>query len=159
MRTGIGLITALILMAVTGWFYLDSDPGGATPSTGVVVPQFLGNPAVAKPITKALATQTIQHPYLAPSGYNSMHNDAAQSDSYRWSGPLGNDIQVSTRQFHRITGSCVAQTFDRAGRMLGTCVSPFGVTLVARDPETLDVLASQVITRWLPIGQKFSDGV
>ncbi len=159
MRIIIGLITTLILVAAAGWFYFDSDPGGPTPSTGVEVPIFLGKPAIPKPLSEALTAPLVQHPFLAPSGYNSMHNDAAQSDSYRWSGPLGNKMHVSTRQFHRITGSCVAQTFNSAGRLLGTCVSPFGVTLVARDPGTLDVLDSQIITRWLPIGQRFSGGV
>lgn len=66
-----------------------------------------------------------------------MHNDAGQADAYRCSGPLGNNLLVSSHQFHRIVGSCVSQTFDRQGRMIGTCVSPFGVTLVARDPASL----------------------
>ncbi|MEH6571033.1 MAG: hypothetical protein V7709_18280, partial [Halioglobus sp.] len=107
----------------------------------------------------ALDLPYAQHPYLAGRGVNSMHNDSAQSDSYRWAGPLGNNLEVTTKQFHRILGSCVSQTFDRKGRMIGTCVTPFGVTLVARDPDTLEVLARQSITRWLPIGQKFSGGV
>jgi hypothetical protein len=110
-------------------------------------------------VQDALDTPVIQHPFLAPAGVNSMHNDAAQSDSYRWAGPLGHDMQVSTRQFHRILGSCVAQSFDSRGYMMGTCVTPFGVILVARDPRTLEILDRQVITRWLPIGQKFSGGV
>jgi hypothetical protein len=159
MRKAILFLFALILLMTGGWFYLDADPNRPTPSTGVAVTPFIGKTATVKPITKALAAPAIQHPFLAPSGMNSMHNDAAQSDSYRWSGPLGNNMLVESRQFHRMAGSCVAQTFDRDGRMYGTCVSPFGVTLVARDPETLKVLARQSITRWLPIGEKFSGGV
>ncbi len=144
---------------------MESDPARATPSkalTGmqvVEVANFIGAAAQAKPNAAALALPVNQHPFLAAAGINSMHNDAAQSDSYRWSGPLGNDIEVTSRQFHRLLGNCVSQTFDSQGHMLGTCVTPFGVTLVARDPESLEVLARQTITRWLPIGQKFSGGV
>ncbi|KZX54922.1 hypothetical protein A3709_07870 [Halioglobus sp. HI00S01] len=141
-----------------GWAWLNADPARPTPSTAADVPTFLGSPAQPRPV--ALTEQSpIQHPYLAGAGVNSMHNDASQTDSYPWSGPLGHSAQVSSRQFHRLAGSCVAQSFTQAGPMVGTCVSPFGVTLVARDPESLEVLARQIITRWLPIGQKFSGGV
>lgn len=150
--------TIIFLLAVA-WLYFDSDPGRATPTEAADVPQFIGAAAKPKPLQAALNLPLTQHPFLAASGVNSMHNDAAQSDSYRWMGPLGNDLQVSTRQFHRILGSCVSQTFDRKGRMIGTCVTPFGVTLVARDADSLQILARQTITRWLPIGQKFSGGV
>lgn len=152
-------IGALLLLGVAGWFYINGDPNSPTPSGAADVPKFIGQPAVARPVAAATIQPGPQHPFLAPAGVNSMHNDSGQSDSYRWAGPLGNNMQVSTRQFHRLAGSCVAQSFDSRGHMLGTCVSPFGVTLVARNPDTLDVLARQVITRWLPIGQKFSGGV
>ncbi len=149
----------LILLGITGWFYINSDPNAPTPSGSADVPAFIGTPARARPVAPGTIQLGPQHPFLAPAGVNSMHNDAAQSDSYTWAGPLGSDMRVSSRQFHRLAGSCVAQSFDRKGNMVGTCVSPFGVTLVARDPETLDIRARQVITRWLPIGQKFSGGV
>ncbi|MDB3856348.1 hypothetical protein N9284_02535 [Halieaceae bacterium] len=157
-RAFTGCITLLGVGVLIG-FYLESDPDRATPSKAADVPVFIGTPATAKPVEAALAQPLIQHPFLAPSGVNSMHNDSAQSDAYRWPGPMGNELEVSTKQFHRILGSCVSQTFDSQGRMIGTCVTPFGVTLVARDPETLKILARQSITRWLPIGQKFSGGV
>ena len=150
------LVTVLALSGL-GWLYLESDPARPTPSSNVEVPSFLGTAATAKPVTNT--SQRFQHPFLAPAGLNSMHNDAAQSDSYPWPGPLGVNPTVSTQQFHRLLGSCVAQTFNSTGQMIGTCVTPFGVILVARDPETLEILARQVITRWLPIGEKFSGGV
>ncbi|MEP5568680.1 MAG: hypothetical protein ABJN62_12645 [Halioglobus sp.] len=154
------LFAVLVFMVVVsglGWLYLESDPARPTPSSAVEVPSYLGAPAIAKPVLNK--SQRVQHPFLAPAGLNSMHNDAAQSDSYPWAGPLGVDPKISTLQFHRVLGSCVAQTFNSAGQMIGTCVTPFGVTLVARDPDTLEILARQVITRWLPIGEKFSGGV
>ena len=152
-------ISVVVLGIALVWLYIESDPNRPTPSQLADVPHFIGSPAIPKPMQVALALAYDQHPYLAKSGVNSMHNDSAQSDSYRWAGPLGNNLEVSSKQFHRILGSCVSQTFDRKGRMIGTCVTPFGVTLVARDPKTLAVLARQSITHWLPIGQKFSGGV
>lgn len=155
-------LTALALAALCAalaWLYIESDPARPTPNEQANVPMFIGSPAAPKPVQAALGQPFNQHPFLASNGMNSMHNDAAQSDSYRWAGPLGNNLKVTTQQFHRILGSCVSQTFDSQGHMIGTCVTPFGVTLVARDPDTLEILARQTITRWLPIGQKFSGGV
>lgn len=157
MKYLLGSIVLLLAASAVGWLYLDADPARPTPTTGVPVPQFIGQPAIPRPVPDA--TVPTQHPFLAPVGLNSMHNDAAQSDSYAWAGPLGHAPRVSTSQFHRLAGSCVAQTFNQRGQMIGTCVTPFGVTLVARDPDTLDELARQVITRWLPVGEKFSGGV
>ena len=157
MKYLLGILASLGVVLGLGWLYLESDPNRPTPSSGAQVPAFIGQPARANPVTAVMPRQ--QHPYLAPAGKNSMHNDAAQSDSYSWRGPLGIEPQVRSRQFHRMVGSCVAQTFNRSGQMIGTCVTPFGVELVARDPQSLEVLARQVITRWLPIGEKFSGGV
>jgi hypothetical protein len=154
-----GSLAGLLLLALGTGLYIQSPPDRPTPREPADVPSFIGVPAVPAPVTAALTVPVIQHPYLAPAGVNSMHNDAAQSDSYRWSGPLGVNPEVTTHQYHRILGSCVAQTFDRKGHMIGTCVTPFGVNLVARNPDTLEILADQNITRWLPIGQKFSGGV
>lgn len=152
-------VALVVAGALAGFVYIESDPGGEVPSLDHSVPEFIGRPAESKPISAALARPVAQHPFLARSGLNSMHNDAAQSDAYRWSGPLGIAPDVITRRYHRMAGNCVSQSFDRSGRMLGTCVGPFGVRLVARDPDTLDVLASETLTRWLPIGDKFSGGV
>ncbi|MEH6587694.1 MAG: hypothetical protein V7720_14115 [Halioglobus sp.] len=157
MKITAAVLVALLCALIVGWLYLDADPARPTPTTAADVPAFIGIPATAKPV--AYPSKQIQHPYLAPAGVNSMHNDAAQSDSYPWAGPLGKNPIVDTLQFHRLLGSCVAQTFNSTGQMIGTCVTPFGVTLVARDPDTLEILARQVITRWLPIGEKFSGGV
>jgi hypothetical protein len=158
MKTILGA-ALLAAMGAALWWYFEVDPGGSIPPGADGAPEFIGEPASAQPVTAALESAAAQHPYLAGAGINSMHNDAAQSDSYHWAGPMGRNMQVSSRRFRQPLGNCVAQTFDRQGRMIGTCVSMFGVTLVARDGVTLEVLAEQKITRWLPIGQKFSGGV
>lgn len=158
MKTIVG--TALVAVCAAAlWWYFEVDPGGGIPQVEASAPVFIGEAASAPPLTAAPESMATQHPYLADAGINSMHNDAAQSDSYPWAGPLGRDMRVSSRRFRQPLGNCVAQTFDRQGRMIGTCVSMFGVTLVARDGASLEVLAEQRITRWLPIGQKFSGGV
>ncbi len=159
MKILLGVLTFLILLLLAGGFYIQSPPGRPTPNKPADVPTFIGNPATPVPVREALDHPPVQHPYLAASGVNSMHNDAGQTDSYRWPGPLAINPKVTSQQYHRILGSCVAQTFDREGHMIGTCVTPFGVNLVARDPATLEILADQSITRWLPIGAKFSGGV
>jgi hypothetical protein len=159
MKFLVSILAFIVLALVAAVLYIQSPPGRPTPSETTNVPTFIGKQATSAPVTEALHLPPVQHPYLAKTGINSMHNDAGQTDSYRWSGPLGINPKITTQQYHRILGSCVAQTFDRKGHMIGTCVTPFGVNLVARDPVTLEILADQSITRWLPIGQKFSGGV
>ncbi|MEP1470089.1 MAG: hypothetical protein ABJK25_03885 [Halieaceae bacterium] len=105
------------------------------------------------------SAQFANHPFLAPAGHNSMHNDSYQSDTYSWAGPLGINPQVESALFHPLVGNCVSSVLDNEGRLISTCVTPFGVTLVARDPESLAILARKKITRWLPIGSKFGGGV
>ncbi|MDX1735092.1 MAG: hypothetical protein R3228_12025 [Halioglobus sp.] len=153
------LIAFTVLALATLWHFFNSDPNRPTPSAEADVPAFIGRAAAARPVAEAFSQPVQQHPFLARAGVNSMHNDSGQRDHYYWAGPLGRDMRVQSRQFHRLAGSCVAQSFTSSGHMVGTCVSPFGVSLVARDPASLDVLARREITRWLPIGQKFSGGV
>ena len=132
------------------------NPNGSIPTEPASTQTFIGQTAIPKPI---LGNVVKPHPWLAPQGINSMHNDSHQSDAYSWAGPLGDKPEVRSRQFHKVVGSCVAATWTQQEQMIQTCVTPFGVTLIARDQNTLDVLARKKITNWLPIGQKFSGGV
>lgn len=150
------LIAAVILLA---WInrHVEGPIETLVPSAETKrVARFIGHPHVPDPI---IAAPLPQHPYLAPQGLNSMHNDSYQTDAYSWSGPLGVKPEVDSARFHSVVGNCVASTLDPAGRLISTCVTPFGVTLVARDPETLKIYARKKITTWLPIGQKFGGGV
>ncbi|MGI9288224.1 MAG: hypothetical protein ACR2P1_22760 [Pseudomonadales bacterium] len=152
----VGLIA--ILIAFT---WLTRNVDGPIPSElpadydRTVVP-FVGQAHVPQSIAGA---ELPVHPFLAPQGQNSMHNDSYQSDSYTWMGPLGKNTQVDSARFHPMVGNCVAAAMDPKGRLISTCVTPFGVTLVARDPDSLAILARKKITHWLPIGQKFGGGV
>lgn len=153
------LVLVVALGAALAWFTRNVDgpiPGELSPQELAPVRAFIGAPQQARPIA---ATMPADHPFLAPGGSNSMHNDSYQSDSYRWSGPLGQDTRVDSAWFHPVVGSCVSSVLDPQGRLLSTCVTPFGVTLVARDPLSLAVLAREKITFWLPTGNKFGGGV
>ena len=85
------LALIIIVLLACAWLYLESDPARPTPSTGVNVPAFIGKPATANPVPMTRPYK--QHPFLAPAGVNSMHNDARQSDAYPWAGPLGHRPQ------------------------------------------------------------------
>ncbi len=148
------LIVAIVSGAIAARFAV--NPSGPIPGEQGDAPAFIGSPATPRRIRVAPLPQ---HPWLAPQGINSMHNDSYQSDSYSWAGPLGIEPTVSSERFHNVVGSCVSSTWDSRGHMISTCVTPFGVTLVARDPASLKILARKKITWWLPIGQKFSGGV
>jgi hypothetical protein len=149
----------VVLGAALAWFTRDVEgpiPGELSPRELQSVPAFIGRPQQPRPIA---ATPPPDHPFLAPGGSNSMHNDSYQSDTYQWAGPLGHNPRVDSAWFHPVVGSCVSSVLDPQGRLLSTCVTPFGVTLVARDPQTLAVLAREKITFWLPTGNKFGGGV
>lgn len=157
MKKILGLIAGILVLALGAIVILFAhNPSGPIPSETAAVPPFIGAPATAKPI---VAAPVPEHPWLAQQGNNSMHNDSYQSDAYPWAGPLGDKPEVNSRRFHNLVGACVAATYDTRGHMISTCVTPFGVTLIARDPQTLAVLTRKKITHWLPIGQKFSGGV
>lgn len=155
----IGALIVLVAVLALGWFTRDVDGPipAELPESGLdSVQSFIGAAHVPRPIAGA---PIADHPFLAPAGRNSMHNDSYQSDSYTWGGPLGNNTRVASALFHPLVGNCVAAVTDNAGRLISTCVTPFGVTLVARDPRTLAILARKKITYWLPTGSKFGGGV
>jgi hypothetical protein len=154
------LATALmVLVLLLVWFTRDVDgpiPGQHSALEQHSIKTFIGKPHVPQSIKGA---ELAEHPFLAPAGRNSMHNDSYQSDAYTWSGPLGKDPQVDSALFHPLVGNCVSSVLDNEGRLISTCVTPFGVTLVARDPDSLAIIARKKITHWLPIGNKFGGGV
>src|SRR5690349_12456118 len=73
-------------------------PGLPIPSlpTDLLVPKFIGAPATARPLS---APAVPQHPFLAPNGRSSMHNDAYSTDAYDVSGPLGRALTVRSRSY------------------------------------------------------------
>jgi len=78
--------------------------------------------------------------FMAPNPKNSVHNDPWQTDTYTsLSGPVGRDPQVLST---RIGRTCITLTFDRRGRLIGSCINlPDGPGLYLLDPRTLATLA------------------
>jgi len=148
-------VVSLLLASAFAWFTRDLYTPIASDQQ-IEVPSFIGAAQQAQPLPQR---ELEPHPFLHSQGQNSMHNDSYQSDSYRWSGPLGHNPEVSSLAFHPLVGNCVAAIEDLQNRLISTCVTPFGVTLVARDKHSLAILARKKITNWLPIGSKFGGGV
>jgi hypothetical protein len=133
----------------------------ATASAATPIPQnpaelsglqlFTGQTATPQ---RVQAPQPPRHPFMAANGRNSVHNDAYQSDTYRYAGPLGSDMRTYSQAFGGI-GSCgITIVFDKQGRLLTTCVSATTVDLRMLDPETLDTIAVQPLPpRVIPPGQ------
>jgi hypothetical protein len=162
MLRGFLILLAILVFASAGllaWFTRGVEgpiPHDLDATNLQAVKTFIGKPQRPRPVD---AVAAVDHPFLSPGGTNSMHNDSYQSDTYRWAGPLGHDTRVDSAWFHPVVGNCVSSVPDPQGRLLSTCVTPFGVTLVARDPDSLAVLAREKITFWLPTGSKFGGGV
>lgn len=160
-RAVIVIFVCAVFITIFTLYWFTRNTSGPIPSEATevqlrAVSTFIGEPHQPKPIENQ---PWASHPFLAEAGNNSMHNDNYQSDAYSWTGPVGIQPQVDSEWFHPIIGSCVASVTDMRGRLVSTCVTPFGVTLVARDSKTLAVLARHKITRWLPTGNKFGGGV
>ncbi|MGV9666309.1 hypothetical protein [Nocardia niigatensis] len=100
---------------------------------------FAGNPAVAQPVTDVPPVP--QHPYLAPNGNSGIHDDGWMSNTSTRPGPLGHDPRVVSAV---IGGECGSITFDRAGRIVTTCIGP-SPALYLLDPVTLNVLGRSAL--------------
>ena len=100
------------------------------------LPQSTGAPATPHPVS---APPVPQHPFMAPNGLSNIHDDAYQTDTYAWAGPLGSDVQVSSTLFARECGSV---TVDSQGRLETICVGLDHPVLALLDPVTLNVLAT-----------------
>ncbi len=114
--------------------------------------QFIGSGAKPRPLS---APDVPRHPFMAPNGDSNLHDDAYQTDTYKWSGPLGPRIEVSSTFFARECGSV---TFDRRGRLETVCVGLDHPVLALLDPRTLAVLAEKELPpRSLGTGSPFTD--
>ena len=109
-------------------------PGLPIPSlpTDLLVPKFIGSPAAEQPLEHPPIPQ---NPWLAPDGSNSMHNDAYASDAYAVSGPLGENLKVTSASYG--IRECATMAFDSHGRIVGLCGGLEGFTLMVINPVTL----------------------
>lgn len=100
------------------------------------VPAYDGAPVVDRPLKHP---RIPRHPFMAPTGQNSMHNDAYASDAYRGGGPRGENLQVTSATYGVL--ECATLTFDSRGRLVGLCGGLQGFTLMLIDPRTLEASA------------------
>jgi len=93
--------------------------------------------AVTSPIAHVAVPQ---HPFMAANRGNNMHCDAFMSDAYEAAGPIGIDVQVSSRT--QGFGGYGTVTFDRRGRLVAVYSNGRGFQLELLDPDTLEEMAS-----------------
>jgi hypothetical protein len=84
-----------------------------------------------------------QHPFMAPNGSSTMHNDAYMTDAYAQPGPLGYDPQVASTYYG--IGDCLTVAFDKQNRIVSVCVGLEAPRLVLLEPDTLDEIASYTL--------------
>ena len=106
-----------------------SDPLNGTPA-------FEGEAAKARRVP---APRVPRHPFMAPNGRSNLHNDGYQTDTYRWSGPLGDETSTDSALFAR---ECASITFDSEGRLVTVCVGLDRPVAAILDPDTLAPLAT-----------------
>ncbi|TMK99198.1 MAG: hypothetical protein E6G34_06820 [Actinobacteria bacterium] len=113
-----------------------ATPIPQNPSDVEAVPAFTGSPAKPRPV---FAPTVPQNPFMAPNGRSNLHDDAYMTNTYTWSGPLGNSMQtLSTFQ----AAECGSLTVDRLGRLVTVCIGLEGVRVLMLDPRTLELLAA-----------------
>ncbi len=108
------------------------DPGAPS------VPDFSGS--AAKP-HKIPRSHPEQNPFMAKDPKSNIHNDSWMTDAYRYSGPLGRNLQTQSEA--KPPSLCGSLAFDREGRIVSVCPSAL-VPPQARiiDPVTLETIDS-----------------
>lgn len=104
--------------------------------TDLLVPRYVGSPATPDPLPHQPVPQ---NPSLAPNGRSSMHNDTYSTDAYEVSGPLGRDLQLTSRSYG--VRECATITFDSRGRIEALCGDLRGFVMMLLDPETLEPIS------------------
>jgi hypothetical protein len=154
----IGLIALLATPTGAG-----AQTAGVTPSpipqgpmAGDIKP-FEGSPARPDPF---FLPNVPRHPFMAPNGVSNLHDDAYQTDTYRWSGPLGRRTQTQSAFYlgNTLSRECASITFDSQGRLVTVCVGLDRPVVAIIDPKTLTPLATYDMPRRQPsAGSPFTD--
>jgi hypothetical protein len=120
------------------------------PMAGDIKP-FDGAAAKPDPFTLPLVPR---NPFMAPNGVSNLHDDAYQTDTYRWSGPLGRGTQTSSAFYPGtvLTRECASITFDSSHRLVAICVGLDRPVVAIIDPKTLTPLATYDLPPRQPSG-------
>jgi hypothetical protein len=114
-------------------------------------PAFVGSAATLDPTP---GQDVPRHPFMAPNGRSNLHNDAYQTDSYGWAGPLGNRLASTSALFFR---ECASITIDSHGRLVTVCVGLDKAVLAMLNPQTLRVVAAMDLPPRNPGPNPFQD--
>jgi hypothetical protein len=131
-------VFALVGSLACGAASAAADPIPEKPSTNQV-PEFIGRAATPQPLSLVDAPTPPRHPFMAPNDRSNLHDDAYQTDTANWQGPLGRDMQ---RLSFSNTGVCGSITFDSKDRLVTVCVGAVRPVLKLLDPGSLKELAS-----------------
>ncbi|MEM8697428.1 MAG: hypothetical protein AAGE05_15510 [Pseudomonadota bacterium] len=83
------------------------------------------------------------YPGVAPDGNATIHADAAQSDVHMAATPMGENLEIRSRQAGgRTNRQCATMTFRSDGLMVTMCGGLWGFRLVLIDPDSLEALAT-----------------
>jgi hypothetical protein len=115
-----------------------ADPIPEKPSPNQI-PEFVGRAATPQPLSLVDAPTPPRHPHMAPNDRSNLHDDAYQTDTANWQGPLGRDTQ---RLSFSNAGVCGSITFDSKDRLVTVCVGAVRPVLKLLDPGSLKELAS-----------------
>nr|MDQ4041297.1 hypothetical protein [Actinomycetota bacterium] len=136
MRRGAAALLGALLVLVA--------PAAADPiperTTTNEIPQFVGAPWTPQPVSLLDAPTPPRHPHMAPNDRSNLHDDAYQTDTTNWQGPLGRDMVRTS--FFTGGGVCGSITFDSRDRLVTICVGIARPTLRLFAPNTLEPLAS-----------------
>jgi len=146
------LLAALLFAGSARAESVAPTPIPQNPSDLAAVPAFIGSPAKASRVS---APTVPQNPFMAPNGRSNLHDDAYMTNTYLWSGPLGNSMETrSTFQ----SAECGSLTLDSQGRIVTICIGLEGPRLAMFDPNTLDLLAVMPLPPRSPgAGNPFTD--
>jgi hypothetical protein len=108
-------------------------------------PTYIGHFARPNPIRAIPPTP--HNPFMERNGLSEIHDDAWQTDAYRWGGPLGYKPQEASNWLAFATPpgpgrDCGSITFDARGRVISICIGAAGPELFMFDPTTLATLAT-----------------
>ena len=132
---------ATLALAAPAWAGTSYPPIAPGPTT--VLPDFVGAPAVARPLQSA---NVPQNPGLAPIPYSYLHNDSWNSDT-SIPGPLGTDPETFSSTLGmpdllHLNGATATMGFDRYGHMIAGFINSISMSVLVLDQTSLEVLAS-----------------
>lgn len=142
-----GVATAAIVAMGAASTRLPDDPTSrlATAATGS-----------ARSAKDLPAPDAPQNPNMATNPFNSIHNDAWASDAYNLPGPAD---PVGARVDSLFTGGdCATITFNSRGDLVTLCSTLTRVVAYVVDPDTLEILDSEVVGERQPNLTDFSGG-